>query len=41
MHDLFEPPGNNETNTYKVDINENMTPKEVMEKVVNLLAQIS
>ena len=41
MHDLFEPPGNNETNTYKVDINENMRPKEVMEKVVNLLAQIS
>ena len=41
MHDLFEPPGNDETNTFKVDINENMTPKEVMEKVVKLLAQIS
>ena len=41
MHDLFEPPGSDETNTFKVDINENMTPKEVMEKVVNLLDQIS
>ena len=41
MHDRFEPPGEDEENTYKIDINENMTPKEVMEKVVNLLAQIS
>ena len=41
MHDLFEPPGSDETNTFKVDIDENMTPKEVMEKVVNLLAQMS
>jgi len=41
MHDRFEPPGEDEENAYKIDINENMTPKEVMEKVVNLLAQIS
>ena len=41
MHDLFEPPGEDEENTFKVDIDETMTPKEVMQKVVSLLAQIS
>ena len=37
MHDLFELPGNDEKNTYNIEINEDMTPKEVMEKVLKLL----
>ena len=36
-YELFEKPGEAEENTYNIDIDENMTPNDVLEKVLEVL----
>ena len=37
VFELYEKPGADEKNTYNVDITEDMTTKDVMEKVLEIL----
>ena len=37
MYKLYERPGEGEKNTYNVNINENMSPKDVLDKVLEVL----
>ena len=37
MYKLYEGPGEGEKNTYNVDITENMSPKDVLNKVLEVL----
>ena len=37
MFDLYEKPGEGEKNTYNVDITEGMTPKDVLDKVLEVV----
>ena len=37
IHELYELPGVNETNTFNVDINDDMKPQDVMKKVLDIL----
>ena len=41
FYEFFEGPGDGEKNTYNIDIDENMTPKDVMNKVLELLDKCS
>ena len=36
-YELFEKPGENEENTYNIEIDETMTPNDVLEKVLEVL----
>ena len=36
FYEFFEGPGNGEKNTYNIDINEDMTPKDVMNNVLKI-----
>ena len=38
--DIYEPPGENERNTYNVEITDEMTPNDVLEKVQKILTEI-
>ena len=40
IFDMYELPGENERNTYNVDINEQMTPNDVVEKVQKILQNL-
>ena len=40
LFDIYEPPGENERNTYNVEITDEMTPNDVLEKVQKILADI-
>ena len=37
IHELYELPGENEPNTFNVDITDNMKPQDVMKKVLDIL----
>ena len=37
MFDLYEKPGDGEENTYKIDITEDMTTKDVLDKVLKVI----
>ena len=37
IHELYELPGENEPNTFNVDITDDMKPQDVMKKVLDLL----
>ena len=36
LHALYELPGDNEPNTFNVDITDEMSPKDVMDKVLEI-----
>ena len=38
IYDMYEFPGENEKNTYNVDITDEMSPNDVLKKVQNILA---
>ena len=40
IFDIYEPPGENERNTYNVEITDEMTPNDVLEKVQKILVEI-
>ena len=40
LFDIYEPPGENERNTYNVEITDEMTPNDVLEKVQKILTEI-
>ena len=40
IFDIYEPPGENERNTYNVEITDEMTPNDVLEKVQKILTDI-
>ena len=40
IFDMYELPGENERNTYNVDITEEMTPNDVVEKVQKILQNL-
>ena len=40
IFDIYEPPGENEKNTYNVEITEDMTQNDVLKKVQNILVEI-
>ena len=40
IFDLYECPGENERNTYNVDITEEMTPNDVVEKIQKILQNL-
>ena len=39
--DLYDKPGDNEENTYNVDITEDMTPKDVFDQVLEIIDKCS
>ena len=39
IHNLYEGPGDGEKNTYNVDIAENMTRKDVLDKVLEVIKE--
>lgn len=40
MYDLYQPAGSDEVNAYNVDIDEFMSPDDVLNKVLDVIAQI-
>lgn len=40
MFDLYQPAGHDEANAYNVDIDEFMTPDDVLNKVLDVIAQV-
>ena len=39
LHKLYEKPGEDEKNTYNIDITEEMTKKDVLDKVLEILKE--
>jgi hypothetical protein len=39
IFDIYEPPGENERNTYNVEITDEMTQDDVLKKVQNILTE--